>query len=281
VTSLDRSIGGAFRTPDSIFFADRAASGWTLRLVFVLSVVPFALGVVDLLVRGRRHRLPFRPALRALRARLGYWTFVGVAVWVAALLGVFPRGAPLPLPPFASIVVDPPLLGLLVVALAAGVGWLVVRERLVPLGSVRADERLAGLIVALAVAGCVAVSLAVFQPYTLLFVLPALYAWLWLPLEGRTAGRVGLYALGWIGPVVAIVVLANGLELSVLETVRYVVGLATVGYVPAAIALLFVVWLAVAAQVGAVALGRYSPYAGGADPPPAGPLRRIASGRVR
>jgi len=280
VTSLDRSVGGAFQTPDSVFFARRAASGWTLRLALVLSVVPFALGIVDLLVRGRRRKLPFRPALRALRARLGFWLLVGVAVWIAALFGVLPRGTSLPLPPFASVVVDPPLLGLLVVALAVGVGWLVVREPLVPVGAVGADERLAGLIVALTAAGCVAVSLAVLQPYTLLFVLPSLYAWLWLPLEGRIAGRVGLYAVGWIGPVVAVIVLANGLELSVFETMRYAVGLATVGYTSGALAFLLLIWLAVAAQVGAVAFGRYSPYAGGGDPPPAGPLRRLA-GRAR
>jgi hypothetical protein len=215
--------------------------------------------------------------LRALRARLGFWALTGVAIWVAALLGVFPRGASLPLPPFAAIVVNPPLLGMLVVALAAGVSWLVVRERLVPLSPPRPDERLAGLIVALALAGCVAVGLAVIQPYALLFVLPSLYAWLWLPLEGRTASRVGLYAVGWLGPAVAIVVLANNLELSVLETARYGVGLATVGYVSVVLAFLFLVWVAVAAQVGAVALGRYGPYAGGVNPPPPGPLKRLGS----
>ena len=69
--SLDASLGGAFQTPDSLFFADRAASGWTVRLTLVLAVVPFALGLVDLIVRGRRRSLPFRPALRALRTRLG------------------------------------------------------------------------------------------------------------------------------------------------------------------------------------------------------------------
>jgi hypothetical protein len=206
-----------------------------------------------------------------------FWALIGGAIWVAALLGVFPRGAALPLPPFAAIVVNPPLLGMLVVALAAGVCWLVVRERLVPLSPPRPDERLAGLIVALALAGGVAVGLAVIQPYALLFVLPSLYAWLWLSLEGRMASRVGLYAAGWLGPAVAIVVLANNLELSVLETARYGVGLATVGYVSTALTFLFLAWVAVAAQVGAVALGRYGPYAGGVNPPPPGPLKRLVS----
>ena len=36
LSSLDASVGGAFRTPDSLFIGDRAASGWTVRLVLVL-----------------------------------------------------------------------------------------------------------------------------------------------------------------------------------------------------------------------------------------------------
>ena len=48
VGSLDASVGGAFRTPDSLFFSDRVASGWAVRLTLVLCVVPFALGVFDL-----------------------------------------------------------------------------------------------------------------------------------------------------------------------------------------------------------------------------------------
>ena len=89
--SLDSSVGGAFRTPDSLFFADRAASGWTARLTLILAVVPFALGVVDLVVRGRRRRLPFAPALRAQRARLGLWAFGGLVVGLGASRGSSPR----------------------------------------------------------------------------------------------------------------------------------------------------------------------------------------------
>ncbi len=66
VGSIDASVGVAFRTPDSVFLEDRAASGWTVRLALVVAIVPFALGILDLLARGRRRRLPFRPATRAL-----------------------------------------------------------------------------------------------------------------------------------------------------------------------------------------------------------------------
>ena len=165
---------------------------------------------------------------------------------------------------------------MLVVALASGVGWLVVRERLVPTSSAGPDERLAGSIVALLLLGCVAAVLAAFQPYALLFVLPSLYAWLWLPLEGRLIVRGGLYALGWLGPAAALVVLARDLGLSVLEAASYFVGITTVGYVPTPTAVLLLAWLAAAGQVGALAFNRYAPYADGLDPPPPGALRRLA-----
>ena len=83
-------------------------------------------------------------------------------------------------------------------------------------------------------------------------------------------------ALGWLGPLAALVTLAGGMGLSVFETARYVVGLTTVGYVSPVMALLFLAWVAAAGQIGTLALGRYGPYAGGTSPPPPGALRRLA-----
>jgi hypothetical protein len=100
------------------------------------------------------------------------------------------------------------------------------------------------------------------------FVLPSLYAWLLLPLEGRAWQRAGAFVVGVAGPVAGVLLLASELGTSPFEAVRYVVGLATVGYVPLGSVVAALVWLAVAAQVGALAFGRYAPYAGGAAPPP-------------
>ena len=273
LSSLDRSVGVAFRTPDSLFIGDRAASGWTVRLVLVLAVVPFALGLVDLLVRGRRRGLPFAPALRALRSRLGLMLFGGLLVWLGAMSGVFPTGAPLPLAPFVSLLDTPPLAGLALLACAFALAWLVARRRLLPLAAPSSEERLAGLAVALGVVGVVAIALAFTKPYGLVFVLPSLYAWLWLPLEGRLWQRALLFVLGLSGPVLGLVVLSDELGISVPGAAFYVIGLATVGYLPLGTALLLLVWGAAAAQVGALAFGRYGPYAGGAEPPPAGRMR--------
>jgi hypothetical protein len=274
VGSLDRSVGGPFRTPDSIFFTDRAASGWTVRLTLILAVVPFALGVFDLIVRGRRRDLPFRPALRAQRARLGLWVFGGLLVWIGALTGVLPTGAALPLPPYAQLFETRPVFGVVVLAGAFVLGWLVTRRQLVAAVPPAPDERLAGFVVALALLGAVAVGLAVLQPYALVFVLPSLYAWLWLPLEGRLGQRLALLSIGFAGPVVGFVVLGRELGLSVVDAALYVTSLFTVGYLPLGSAVLGIAWAASATQMAALATGRYAPYAGGVETPPTGPVRR-------
>jgi hypothetical protein len=84
-----------------------------------------------------------------------------------------------------------------------------------------------------------------------------------------------LFVLGLAGPVLALLVLANQLGLSVIGAALYLVGLTTVGYVSLGAALLVLAWFASAAQVAALAFGRYAPYAGGATPPHRGLLRRL------
>ncbi|HJR95215.1 MAG TPA: M28 family peptidase [Gaiellaceae bacterium] len=274
VSSLDTSVGGAFRTPDSLFFSDRAASGWTARLALILAVVPFALGVVDLIVRGRRRGLPFAPAMRAQGARLGIWAFGAVLVWIGALAQILPTGEALPLAPYTDFLETRPVFGLFVLSAAFVLGWLVVRRPIVAVTTAAPAERLAGFVVALTLLGLVAIGLALFRPYALVFVLPSLYAWLWLPLEARLAVRIGLLVAGLAGPAVGLVLLGRELGLSVPDAALYVAGLFTVGYLPLGAAVLGIAWIAAATQIVALAFGRYAPYAGGVERPPAGRARR-------
>ena len=272
VGSIDTSVGAAFRTPDSLFLSDRVASGWAIRLTLLVAVVPFALGVLDLVVRSRRWRLPLVPALRALRSRLLFWLYAGLLLWLAGVAGILPTGAALPLPTYSSLVTDLPAAGLGLVVIALAGGWLVARRRLVP-SAPAPEERLAGYTVALAWLGIVAVAIGLVRPYSLVFVLPSLYAWVWLPLSTRPWTRAVLFALGLLGPFVGLLVLASELGLGLVETVLYLAGLATVGYISVGAVLFALAWAAAASQLGALALGRYGPYAGGAEPPPAGPAR--------
>ncbi len=273
VGSIDISVGRAFRTPDSVFFGDRAASGWSIRLALVAAVAPFALGVLDLVARGRRRGLRFRPALRALRARTLFWLFAGAMLWLAGVAGVLPRGAALPLPPYSDFVSDANLAALMLIGLCLALGWLAGRRHLVPTTRAEADDRLAGYTVALGWLGIVAIVLAIARPYALVFVLPSLYAWLWLPLRSRFWPRVALFLVGLAGPLAGLVVLGHELGLNLLETPLYVAGLATVGYIGVGTVVLTLAWVTAAAQLAALAFGRYAPYAGGAEPPPPGALR--------
>ncbi len=106
-----------------------------------------------------------------------------------------------------------------------------------------------------------------------MFVLPSLYAWLWLPLQAQLWQRVGIYAIGLAGPIGGLLILGRELGLGPGDTALYVAGLATVGYISLFSVLLALAWLTAAAQLGALAFGRYAPYAGGVESPPAGPLR--------
>jgi hypothetical protein len=271
--SIDESVGRSLRTPDSLFFRGRAASGWAARLTLVVAVVPFALGVLDLVVRGRRKKLHFAPALRGLRTRALFWLYAGLLLWIGALTGVLPSGAALPLPPTTAVVTDPPVAGVAVLSLALALGWLVGRRQLVSSERPSSEDRLAGYTIALAWLAVVAVAMAVTRPYALIFVLPSLYSWLWLPLRTRFWTRAVVYCLGLVGPALGLGLLAHELDLSLARAFLYTAGLVSVGYVSAGTVLVALAWFAAASQLGALAFGRYAPYAGGAEPPPPGVVR--------
>jgi hypothetical protein len=190
---------------------------------------------------------------------------------------MFPTGEARPLPPYTGIVEDWPVAGLILLGLLLVAGWLVGRKRITRVVRTTPEERLAGYTAALSALGLVAVLLALFKPYALIFVLPSLYTWLWLPLRSRFWPRVAIYAAGWLGPVVGLLVLSRELAIDFVDAPLYVVGLATVGYLSPASVAVALVWGAIAAQLAALALGRYAPYAGGAEPPPVGPVRDALS----
>jgi hypothetical protein len=279
IGSVDASARVAFQTHDSLFLDDRAASGWTIRLTLIAAIVPFVLGVLDLLVRARRITVPLRPAARALRTRLLFWLYAGIVVWLGGVAGVLPTGEALPLPPYAELVDDSPFAGLALLAFGLALGWLVHRRRIAPPFDSTPEERLAGHTAGLVGLSAVAVVVALVQPYMLLFLLPSLYAWLWLPLAGRSASRIAAFLAGLAGPATGLALLAAQLDLGPVDVVLYVLGLVTVGYLSSVSVVMWLAWAAVAAQFAALAFGRYAPYAHGAEPPPPG-VGRVALSRM-
>ena len=85
--------------------------------------------------------------------------------------------------------------------------------------------------------------------------------------------RDTLYGIGLVGPALALVAVANQLDLG-LDAPLYVAALMTLGFVPWPTVLALLAWAAIAAQLGALAGGRYRPggvqataeSAGGGEP---------------
>ena len=154
------------------------------------------------------------------------------------------------------------------------VAWLIARQRLLPRRPAHVEEQLAGYTVALLALGLVALLVVATNPFALVYLLPTLYAWLWLPQAHASGGaaRAALFAAGLAGPLLLLGSLSARVELG-LETPWYLVSLTASGYVPLVGVVLAVVWLAAAGQLAALAAGRYGPY-DAARPPLLGSLRR-------
>ncbi|HUH14821.1 MAG TPA: M28 family peptidase [Gaiellaceae bacterium] len=283
VGSLDAGLELAQGTTSYVYLGSRIVRGWAIELVLLTALLPFAIGAIDLFARCRRRRIRLAPAALALRARLLFWGFAGALLFAAAVLGAFPDGEARPLPPQADAYVPSPLVLAVLGALLLG-GWLVGRERLIPHRPATQEETLAGHTVALLALGLLSLVVVATNPFALVYVLPTLYAWLWLPQAQASpaAARWALLALGFTGPLLLILSFATRFGLG-LTTPWYLLSLVAVGYIPWLAVLLAVAWLAAAGQLAALAAGRYAPYPEARGRPP-GPLasllRRRAGGRA-
>jgi hypothetical protein len=114
------------------------------------------------------------------------------------------------------------------------------------------------------------------NPYSVLFVLPSLHAWIWLPQlqRGPLALQASVLAAGFAGPLLLLGSFATRFGLG-LDAPWYVAQLTAVGYVPFASLIALAAWLAVAAQLTVVVAGRYTPYPTARERPRLGPGRRL------
>jgi hypothetical protein len=224
-------------------------------------LLPFVISVVDLFARSRRRHVAIAPAFRSYRSRLLFWLWIGAVFELFAWLGAWPRGPALPLPPADRVAHNLPILGLLGLLALAALGFWIVRDRLRPRRPVSPSEQLAGHTAALLALGVVSLLVVATNPYALVLVLPSLHAWLWLPqVQARPAVvRAAVFAAGFLGPLVLVVWLATRYGLG-LDAPWYLVELAAVHYVSLPTVLIGLAWVAAAAQLAAVAAGRYAPY---------------------
>jgi hypothetical protein len=152
--------------------------------------------------------------------------------------------------------------------------WLVARNRLIPRRPVTGEEEIAGQTAALLALGVVALLVVATNAYALIFMLPSLHAWLWLPQARERGGlpRAALFAIGLLGPLLLLGSFAFRYGLG-LDAPWYLAELTAIGYVPIVAIILFLAWVACAAQLLAVAAGRYAPYPRRSERPPGGPVR--------
>jgi hypothetical protein len=281
IRALDQGAELVSGTSSFVYLGARVMRGWAVALVLLGALLPFVIPVVDLFARGRRRHLAIAPALRAYRSRLLFWLWVGIVFEAFAWLGVWPGGASVAVSPESSAARDWPVLGLLGLGALAALGLWVVRDRLRPRRPVSAGEQLAGQTAALLALGVVSLLVVATNPYALLLVLPSLHAWLWLPQvqQRRPAVRATVFAAGFVGPLVLLVWIGARYGLG-LDAPWYVIELAAIHYVSFPSVVIVLAWVAAAAQLAAVAAGRYSPYPSVRERPRHGPIRS-AIRRVR
>ena len=257
-----------------VYLGQRLVRGWAIELALVAMLLPFAVTAVDLFARCRRRHIPVLPGLRAYRSRLGFWFWAGLMFLFLGLVGVWPGGVARPPNPETPAATNWPLFGLVLLILLALPGWLVSHARLAPRRPATAEQELAGHTAAMLALGVIALLVVAVNPFSLVFLLPSLHVWLWLPhTRGRgVAARLGVFAAGLIGPFVLLGSFMFRFGLG-FDAPWYLAELTAVNYISIVAFFLVLCWLAGASQLAVIAIGRYAPYPSSAERPPLGPIR--------
>src|SRR5262249_12406371 len=139
---------------------------------------------------------------------------------------------------------------------------------------VTAEEDLAGHAAALVALGVLSLVIVAINPFALVFALPTLHVWLWLPQvrEQQPWVRAAVLLAGFAGPLLLLGSFADRFGLG-LDAPWYLAELVAIGYVPIVAVVIALAWTAGAAQLIALTTGRYAPYPRLSERPPRGPLR--------
>jgi hypothetical protein len=274
--SLDQEVALPQATTSFVWAGDRVVRGWAIELLLFGLALPYLVAVTDLFARCRRRGVALAPAIRSLRSRLGLWLFAGGAFIVFRVFGAWPRAPSRPLSPGAPVAGTWPVAALAGLAVLLVLAWTIGRQRLVPRREVTAAESFAGETVALLGLGVTALLVVATNAFALIFLLPMLHAWVWLPQLPRSAraGRAAVFAFGLVGPLLIPLSLALRVGLG-LDAPWYLVALVSVGYVPFVAVVPALLAGACAAQLAACAVGRYAPYPAGRERPARGPFRSL------
>jgi hypothetical protein len=274
--SLDDQVESAEGTSSYVYLGARVVRGWAIVLILFTALLPCLAVIVDLFARLRRRHVPLAPALRSFRTRLLFWLFAVLLFEAFIYLGAWKTGAARPLAPELSPGTEWPVAALAVFTCVLIVGWFVARDRLIPRRPLGDGEELAGQIAALLVLGVLSLVVVAMNPYALIFVLPSLHIWIWLPqVRGRPV-PVGVAVLvgGLLGPLLLVGSVATRLDLG-FDAPWYLGQLAAVGYIRFPALLVAAAWIAASAQLTAIVARRYAPYPSAGERRRHGPFRRL------
>jgi hypothetical protein len=276
LASLDENLNLTQGTSTYVYLGSRIVRGWAIELVLIAALLPFLAAAIDLFALTRRRRIRLAPAVRSLRSRISFWVWAVALFEVLGLVGFWPDAGARPPAPQGSVGTDWPVAGLIVLGVLSFAGWLVSRERLLPKREATGEEELAGHAAALLALGLVAILVVAVNAFALVFLLPSLHAWLWLPqLQLRPLlSRLATLLIGFLGPALLIWEFAYRFGLG-LDAPWYVLQLLAIGWAPLLALLLIAVWAAAGGQLAALAAGRYAPYPDARERPPLGPIRRV------
>lgn len=273
IDAMEEGIPFAQASSSYLFLGQRLIRGWAIELVLIAMLLPFIAAAVDLFARCRRRRISIAPAFRSYRSRLSFWVLGGVVFLLFAAAGFLgnTNGRPAPLND-----VRWPVGALLVLALLGVASWLVIRDRLTPRRAIRTEEELAGYTASLLVLSVVGMLVAATNPYALIFLLPCLHFWLWLPqVQARPLPvRVLVLLLGLSGPAYLVWTFATHYGLG-WDAPWYIAQLFAVGYAPRTLFVIALAGLAATGQLFALAGNRYAPYPAPGEAPRRGPLREL------
>jgi peptidase M28-like protein len=263
-------------TSSYVYLGARVVRGWSIVLILFAALLPCLAVIVDLFARLRRRHIPLAPALRSYRSRLLFWLFAVLLFQAFVFLGVWETGAARPLAPELSPGTHWPVVALAVYGVLLAAGWFIGRDRLLPRRPLGDGEELAGQVAALLVLAVLSLLVVAMNPYAVIFVLPSLHAWIWLPQVrgGPLPLRVGVLVAGFLGPLLLIGSFATRFGLG-FDAPWYLAQLAAVGYIRFPTLLVTGAWLAVAAQLTAIVGRRYTPYPTASERPRLGPARRV------
>lgn len=251
-----------------IYLGGRFVHGWAVQLLLITLLVPALVAIVDLLARCRRRQIALWPAVRSFVRRLGFWLSLLILFWLFALVGFWPRGTSRPLSPDRFAAASLPLAAIIAFAFLTIGAWLASRDRLLPRAKASSEQELAGYACALLVVAAVSLVVAWFNSYALLFLLPPLHAWIWMPQirHYRPWASLALLSIGLLGPLFVYWELGARLNLGV-SVVWYMGALAAVGYLKLPLLAIATILAAASAQLAALSVGRYAPYPAAEDRP--------------